>query len=377
MVLEVTSGPHHTVSSATLVDLKCDELNCPLCSLPTPVNHIVLRGLCKETIFDRDYIARMTEDGSLRYTGHHTSFISYNSQERVWLLYDRLHSQSQAISQSSESSLLLGLHTFDMAGVREDKCAVGRRDSLVRLKLTACGDGKFTCNDGECVSMEERCNQISNCRDRSDEENCQVVVMEENYNNKISPFGFDPDTKKLIPANVDISIAIIDVIDISEVDLNYVLKFRLQMTWKDYRLVYHNLKLERSENSLTKAAIEKLWIPFIVFSNTVHNEHTKGEEDTELTITREGDFVRSSPEVVEEIDIFTGIENTLTFQQVFAKTFQCKYQLQLYPFDTQVGIKARGAILHHSLYQCEQCPKENAFPKRDIVLKSKLLKTIP
>ena len=42
--------------------------------------------------------------------------------------------------------------------------------------------------------------------------------------------------------------------------------------------------------------------------------------------------------MVEEINIFTGKENRLTFQQVFAKTFMCKYQLQLYPFDTQVMV---------------------------------------
>ena len=53
---------------------------------------------------------------------------------------------------------------------------------------------------------------------------------------------------------------------------------------------------------------------------------------------REGNFTRSSLDVVEEINIFTGKENRLTFQQVFAKTFMCKYQLQLYPFDTQVMV---------------------------------------
>ena len=184
--------------------------------------------------------------------------------------------------------------------------------------------------------MQERCNQISNCKDRSDEENCKVLVMEENYNKKISPFSFDSESEDIIPVYVNISMAIMDIIDINEVDLNYVLKFRLLMEWYDYRLVYHNLKHERSANLLTKEDIEQLWIPFVVFSNTVDNEATTGEANTELTITREGEFIRSSNEVVEEIDIFTGEENRLTFQQVFSKTFLCTYQFELYPFDTQV-----------------------------------------
>ena len=40
---------------------------------------------------------------------------------------------------------------------------------------------------------------------------------------------------------------------------------------------------------------------------------------------------------MEEINIFEGDENSIIFQQVYAKKFECVYQLQLYPFDTQSG----------------------------------------
>jgi len=61
-----------------------------------------------------------------------------------------------------------------------------------------------------------------------------------------------------------------------------------------------------------------------------------GTGDTELTLTREGDFVGSTEDIVEEINIFEGAFNRITFEQVYTKTFKCTYQLQLYPFDTQV-----------------------------------------
>ena len=32
----------------------------------------------------------------------------------------------------------------------------------------------------------------------------------------------------------------------------------------------------------------------------------------------------------------SGGENKLEFQEVYTKTFKCEYQLQMYPFDTQV-----------------------------------------
>ena len=66
----------------------------------------------------------------------------------------------------------------------------------------------------------------------------------------------------------------------------------------------------------------------------------QGTEDTELTLTREGDYIGSTDDNVEEINIFEGQFNRITFEQVYTKTFKCTYQLQLYPFDTQV--KALG-----------------------------------
>ena len=74
-----------------------------------------------------------------------------------------------------------------------------------------------------------------------------------------------------------------------------------------------------------------------MFDNTEKNEATKGTEDTELTLTREGDFIGSEDDNVEEINIFEGEDNKITFQQVYDKELKCVYQLQLYPFDTQVG----------------------------------------
>ena len=79
-----------------------------------------------------------------------------------------------------------------------------------------------------------------------------------------------------------------------------------------------------------------MWIPFLVFDNTERNEATKvgggknvfckvrickyfclkGTEDTELTLTREGEFVGSEDDNVEEINIFDGQDNRITFEQV-------------------------------------------------------------
>ena len=60
------------------------------------------------------------------------------------------------------------------------------------------------------------------------------------------------------------------------------------------------------------------------------------EWSTRVTVTREGNFTRSSIEEVDEAEIFEGAENRLTMNQTYTLEFQCKYKLQHYPFDNQV-----------------------------------------
>ena len=67
-------------------------------------------------------------------------------------------------SSSLENTLLLGVHLFDFSGVLDDPCTSSMTNKLVKIKVTACGSGQFTCDDGQCVPIDERCNQISNCR---------------------------------------------------------------------------------------------------------------------------------------------------------------------------------------------------------------------
>ena len=48
----------------------------------------------------------------------------------------------------------------------------------------------------------------------------------------------------------------------------------------------------------------------------------------EVTITKEGNFTAADLDVLEEVNIFEGRENSITFQQVYSKTFKCEYELQ-------------------------------------------------
>ena len=57
------------------------------------------------------------------------------------------------------------------------------------------------------------------------------VQLQENYNKKIAPFSFDRVNNVNIPVNINVSLAVIDILKIEEVNHVYTLKFRLVLEW--------------------------------------------------------------------------------------------------------------------------------------------------
>ena len=156
---------------------------------------------------------------------------------------------------------------------------------------------------------------------------------------RVPPF----ETKRgvVTPADVNISITLMKVVEIEEVDHSIHLQFQISLSWKENRVKYQNLKKQTSLNALTIDDVNTIWLPLIVYDNTDQKEVTRLGENwewvTDVTVTREGNFTRSGNEEVDEAEIFEGAENSLTTNQTYTWEFQCKYELQRYPFDTQVN----------------------------------------
>ena len=180
---------------------------------------------------------------------------------------------------------------------------------------------------------------MTNCRDESDEKGCQVIILKDGYNKKIPPTR-KTKNESVIPAKVGISITLMKVVEIEEVDHSIHLQFQIHMMWKENRVRYQNLKDEVSLNALTLYEIEELWLPLVIYDNTDQKESTRlgapWEWLTRVAVVREGNFTRSGIQDVDEAEIFEGSGNNLTMTQTYTLEIQCEYKLQRYPFDTQV-----------------------------------------
>ena len=46
-----------------------------------------------------------------------------------------------------------------------------------------------------------------------------------------------------------------------------------------------------------------MWIPYIIFKNTDNNDGMTLETKTEVSVTKEGNFTASGPEVADEVNV--------------------------------------------------------------------------
>ena len=106
--------------------------------------------------------------------------------------------------------------------------------------------------------MEERCDQIMDCVDESDEDNCRLIAFKDNYNKDVPPFTINKTNNSLIPAKIRISTQLKNVLAISEFSHTIDLKIGITLKWYENRVLYHNLKNQEALNVLNNAEVLKI-----------------------------------------------------------------------------------------------------------------------
>ena len=107
--------------------------------------------------------------------------------------------------------------------------------------------------------MDKKCNFVSDCEGSEDEKSCQLIKTEEGYRKDSPPF--EPDGKGGInKANVNLTVHIIDILTVNEVDALFELKFSLSLSWYDRRLSFQTLK-KGDPNVIGEEEQKQIWIP--------------------------------------------------------------------------------------------------------------------
>ena len=323
----------YLMNGDTWDDYHCDSPNLACMCAHNRNNVLQLKGKLPNSFIDRYYkpISNFKDVRKLTLQGMEQNIISYDDDKWIWTL-DMSGLNISITTKAPHSSFTLGKHQWKITG---DKGYDEGESYVTQLKLSGCAEGNFTCNDGQCITMDQRCNQLLDCRDESDERDCQILVLKDGYNMNVPPID------NRYPVNVSVSIDLLKLVDINEEDYSIEIQIEITLVWKEKRATYHNLKERDSLNSLSKKDIDSLWLPKVIYENTDQKETTRvgsnWEWETRVVVRREQKMgTMSGPESVDEVEIFRGNENSLVMNQTYTHNFQCNYKLSYYPFDTQV-----------------------------------------
>ena len=94
----------------------------------------------------------------------------------------------------------------------------------------------FTCDDGSCINKYKRCDDVNDCDDASDENNCTIVKLEEDYRRG--------DPPKLAGNEINYLETTVDIKRIDSIDLNGIMTLTASITirWKDPRMEFLNIR---------------------------------------------------------------------------------------------------------------------------------------
>ena len=174
---------------------------------------VQLRGVCDKTAFDFNFHFMLDDTGHMKLQGFKHSTIFFNFTLNMWQMQSHITPSAVAYSKSLRQNLALGLNTWMVSN--DNECQIGEVE--IELKLTTCGEDEFTCSNGLCVSINERCDSARHCDDWSDEIGCSLTKLPESYMKQIPPIQIID--KKIIKVPVTLSIWIDDVLEVSDISV--------------------------------------------------------------------------------------------------------------------------------------------------------------
>ena len=256
----------------------------------------------------------------------------YDEDLSLWKASHQEHKEFLATSTAKRSSLLLGRHEWTVHN--DSKSCSPATSYTTVLKLTGCSEKEFTCDDGSCVPMTDRCNGKRDCSDETDEAECKAFVQSLGYNRFVVPPPSENETKHVIYFSFKIQ----DIIEINEKDGFVRCKILLIRKWFDRKVTFQNLKNETGLNIIDPEDQRLLWTPWTLFNNIADRSmyaQTDREQVWKVIPNPNESPVLADNSFLHNTYLFDGASNMISYDNAFAVEWLCDFHMGWYPFDTQ------------------------------------------
>ena len=296
---------------------------CTICSLPrAPILH--LKGLCKKgSQFERQYYSSIDSTHQIKEFEGFRRVHNISKDGKKW---KGLSGEDNIIFQGTKN--VVGRAEWDWF---ESSCATTAGLSKRNLTFSSCALGEeFTCNVGRCIPISKRCNNVRDCSDGSDEEDCTVVDIPQSYD-RLEP----PQATHGHFLGVHIAIAVENINNIDTKKMMIDTTMKVTMKWRDNRLRFRNLPPDHAK-LITSEISKRLWLPSnnIEFKNEIIGQEYLDKSSKVSAWTNSSPLPFDIYSHREEL-LYTGLDTTLTITLRIRVKTSCTFNFTKFPFDNQ------------------------------------------
>ena len=291
-----------------------------------------LKGICYTSIIDWNYYPIIDATHQIKsYEGYKKkSSILLNKKSQKWEIqispaYSEKKFEAQLSTNTFADIYPIGRKRWL---VTEPNC--GLDHSSHSFAISVCNfPFEFTCDSGECVEINKRCDGRKDCNDGSDEERCLLISIPNQYR-KANPPKHAKDNSVM---EIDIETSIVKIDSIDTINMLVVLTIDISLTWHDNRLFFFNPRFDQ-DNIIPDHKSQLLWTPIrdLIHENAIVGEVVYDKYEIKLQPTS---HQLVDPARVVENMIFNGSYNPLKLTQRMKTTYDCTFDVTNFPFDGQ------------------------------------------
>ncbi|KAK8400340.1 hypothetical protein O3P69_003202 [Scylla paramamosain] len=318
-----------------------------------------LQGLCDaESPRNWSFIITSTgsedHESSIYLHGYGDYHIMQNNYSSSWCLSD---GRGKSIACATSRGLPLGRHLWR---VLYNPCKKTFQNS-VQLSLSTCTPEYFTCQDSSCIHLSRLCNNVLDCQDGIDEENCFTCIKPAGYVLAIPP---------VVPVQLMVTVSVTRIGSTNLLTSTIELDVTLTVTWTDHRLEFRHLH----NSTGTPVIVEddnKVWMPTF---KVERGSLTQREKEHGLEIQK-----KTNGTVVDGAHItYSGAKNPLMLIMDLDIVSHCHFDLKRYPWDVQeCDVSLQVMKLFKSQVEVLEDSLVRSYPKRLVEYDIRACELIP